>query len=143
MHATLLRLRCAPGQATEVARLISAEYLPRIAEVEGVLSYTLVHSGQDEVASIGVFTSQAGAMRASELAQSWVRERLADSGCRAGGGDRRRGAAELGVPLLTALAGPGRPGWLRRRDQVRRRSAAHRVSWCRVESCSLRSTEDT
>ena len=62
MHATLLRLRCAPGQATEVARLISAEYLPRIAEVEGVLSYTLVHSGQDEVASIGVFTSQAGAM---------------------------------------------------------------------------------
>ena len=80
MHATLLRLRCAPGQTTEVARLIHAEYVPQIAEVEGVLSYTLVHSGQDEVASIGVFTSQAGAMQASELAQSWVRERLADLG---------------------------------------------------------------
>ena len=80
MHATLLRLRCAPGRATEVARLISAQYVPRVAEVEGALSYTLVHSGQDEVASIGVFTSQAGAMRASELAQSWVRERLADLG---------------------------------------------------------------
>jgi quinol monooxygenase YgiN len=80
MHATLLRLRCAPGQATEVARLIRAEYVPQFAEVEGVLSYTLVHSGQDEVASIGVFTSQAGAMQASELAQSWVRERLADLG---------------------------------------------------------------
>lgn len=80
MHATLLRLRCAPGRATEAARLISAEYVPRVAEVEGALSYTLVHSGQDEVASIGVFTSQAGAMRASELARSWVRERLADLG---------------------------------------------------------------
>jgi quinol monooxygenase YgiN len=80
MHATLLRLRCAPGQVTEVARLISAEYIPQFAEVEGVLSYTLVHSGQDEVASIGVFTSQAGAMQASELAQSWVRQRLADLG---------------------------------------------------------------
>ena len=80
MHATLLRLRCAPGRATEVARLISAQYVPRVAEVEGALSYTLVHSGQDEVASIGVFTSQAGAMRASELAQSWMRERLADLG---------------------------------------------------------------
>ena len=67
-------------EATEVAQLISAEYIPQFAEVEGVLSYTLVHSGQDEVASIGVFTSQAGAMQASERSQSWVRERLADLG---------------------------------------------------------------
>jgi hypothetical protein len=29
------------------------------------------------------------------------------------------------------------------RDQISRRSAAHRVSWCRVESWSLRSTEET
>ena len=27
--------------------------------------------------------------------------------------------------------------------QVRRRSVAHRVSWCRVDSCSLCSTEET
>jgi hypothetical protein len=76
MHATLRRLKCAPGQATEVARLIQTEYIPQLNEVDGVVSYTLVHSGQDEVASIGVFTSQAGAMRANELAQAWARERL-------------------------------------------------------------------
>ena len=28
-------------------------------------------------------------------------------------------------------------------SQARRRSAAHLVSWCRVDSCSLRSTDDT
>jgi hypothetical protein len=30
-----------------------------------------------------------------------------------------------------------------RRAQISRRSAAQRVSWCRVDSCSLRSTEET
>ena len=78
MHATLRRLKCAPGRASEVAKLIQSEYIPQLTEVEGVISYTLVHSGQDEVAGVGVFTSQAGAMRANELAQAWTRERLAD-----------------------------------------------------------------
>ena len=76
MHATLRRLKCAPGQAAEVAQLIQTEYIPQLTGVEGVISYTLVHSGQDEVASVGVFTSQAGAMRANELAQAWAKERL-------------------------------------------------------------------
>ena len=81
MHATLRRLKCAPGQAAEVAQLIQTEYIPQLTGVEGVISYTLVHSGQDEVASVGVFTSQAGAMRdrtahaapPSGAAQSWLR----------------------------------------------------------------------
>ena len=37
------------------------------------------------------------------------------------------------------LPGPGNDT----QDQVSRRSAAHRVSWCRDDSCSLRSTDDT
>jgi hypothetical protein len=80
MHATLRRLKCAPGRASEVAQLIQTEYLPQLDGVEGVISYTLVHSGQDEVASVGVFTSQAGAMRANELAQAWAKDRLAGLG---------------------------------------------------------------
>jgi hypothetical protein len=80
MHATLRRLKCAPGQASEVAQLIQTEYVPQLSGIEGVVSYTLVHSGQDEVSSVGVFTSQAGAMRANELAQAWAKERLAGLG---------------------------------------------------------------
>jgi hypothetical protein len=80
MHATLRRMKCAPGQAAEVARLIEAEYIPQLAGVEGTVSYTLVHLGQDEITSLGVFMSQESAQRANELAVTWARQRLADLG---------------------------------------------------------------
>ncbi len=80
MHATLRRLRCAPGKAMEVATLIETEYVPRLRDVEGVVSYTLVDIGGDEVTSIGVFHTEAGAVRANELATDWARERLAALG---------------------------------------------------------------
>lgn len=80
MHAALRRMKCAPGKAPDVARLIETEYIPQLAGVEGVVSYTLVHSGQDEVTSLGVFTSDEGAARANALAQDWAKERLAGLG---------------------------------------------------------------
>lgn len=80
MHAALRRMRCAPGQAGEVARLIKEEYLPQLASVPGVVSYTLVHPSQDEITSVGVFLTQEGAAQANALAQTWVKERLADLG---------------------------------------------------------------
>jgi hypothetical protein len=80
MHATLRRLKCAPGQAQEVGRLIDAEYIPQLVDVEGVVSYTLVDLGDDVVTSLGVFTTEAGAVQANALAQAWARARLADLG---------------------------------------------------------------
>jgi hypothetical protein len=80
MHATLRQLKCAPGQAQEVGRLIEAEYLPQLTDVAGVVSYTLVDMGDDRVTSLGVFTTEASAVRANELAQAWARERLAGLG---------------------------------------------------------------
>jgi hypothetical protein len=80
MHATLRRLRCAPGKAAEVAELIEAEYLPQLQDVDDVLSYTLVDVGNDEVTSLGLFSSQAGATRANELATAWAKDRLAALG---------------------------------------------------------------
>jgi hypothetical protein len=38
MHAALRRMKCAPGKAPDVARLIEAEYIPQLAEVERVIS---------------------------------------------------------------------------------------------------------
>ena len=80
MHATLRQLKCAPGQAQEVGRLIEAEYIPQLTGVEGVVSYTLVDVGDDRVTSLGVFTTEASAVRANELAQAWAKERLASLG---------------------------------------------------------------
>jgi hypothetical protein len=80
MHATFRRLKCAPGKTGEVAKLIEAEYLPQLADVDGVVSYTLVRFGEDEVISLGVFTTEAGATESNALAQTWAKDRLAGLG---------------------------------------------------------------
>jgi hypothetical protein len=80
MHATLRRLHCAPGKAPDVARLIEAEYVPQLQDVEGVVSYTLVDVGDDEISSLGVFESEPAATTANDLAVAWAKERLASLG---------------------------------------------------------------
>jgi hypothetical protein len=80
MHATLRRLKCAPGKASEVARLIEAEYVPQLKDVDGAISYTLVDVGADEISSLGVFESQAAAAQANDLALAWAKDRLAALG---------------------------------------------------------------
>ena len=80
MHATLRRLRCAPGKASDVAQLIEAEYVPQLKDVDGVVSYTLVDVGDDEISSLGVFQSESAATTANEIAVAWAKERLASLG---------------------------------------------------------------
>jgi hypothetical protein len=80
MHATLRRLRCAPGKAAEVAELIETEYVPQLDDVDGVVSYTLVDVGEDEIASLGIFDSEPAAIKANELAIAWAKDRLASLG---------------------------------------------------------------
>ena len=77
MYATLRRIKTQPGQAADVARLIEAEYLPQVEGVEGFISYTLVDLGDDEISSVGVFTSEASAHHANETAKSWTAKTLA------------------------------------------------------------------
>lgn len=77
MHATFRRIKTQPGKAAEVARLIEADYLPLIADVAGFVSYTLVDLGDDEVSSVGIFTTAQSADQANETARSWTAETLA------------------------------------------------------------------
>ena len=71
---------------------------------------------------------------------SWTRsDRREDPG-------RRISRSTAIFTSVLSLPNPhGQPGTQDRQPyrQASRRSAAHLVSWCRVESCSLRSTEDT
>ena len=80
MHATLRRLRCAPGKASDVAHLIEIEYVPQLKDVDGVVSYTLVDVGEDEISSLGVFESEPAATTANDLAVAWAKDRLASLG---------------------------------------------------------------
>lgn len=77
MHATLRRIQVQPGQALEVARLIEAEYLPQIEQVDGFVGYTLVDLGGDQIASVGLFANEASAEEANALAQAWTAANLA------------------------------------------------------------------
>ncbi len=76
MFATMRRIRTSPGSAREVGRLIAAEYVPLVEQVEGYVSYTLVDLGDDEVASVGVFTTAEAAEEANEKARTWTADRL-------------------------------------------------------------------
>jgi len=80
MHATVRRMKCKPGKVDEVADLIENEYIPQLAELPGVVSFTLVHNGHDELTSLGIFTSETGAIAATGLAKLWVNERLSRLG---------------------------------------------------------------
>jgi hypothetical protein len=80
MHATLRRLRCAPGKASAVAQLIEAEYVPQLEAVDGVVSYTLVDVGEDEISRLGVVHSESAATSANDLAVAWAKDRLASLG---------------------------------------------------------------
>lgn len=77
MHATFRRIKVNPGKAADVAALIDTEYVKILIGIEGFVSYTLVDVGDDEVASIGLFTSAASADEANAAARSWTVERLA------------------------------------------------------------------
>jgi hypothetical protein len=74
MLATLRRIKTQPGPAAEVARLIEAEYLPQIEGVDGFISYTLIDLGNDEISSLGIFTSEARAQQANAAAHTWTSE---------------------------------------------------------------------
>jgi hypothetical protein len=76
VHATFRRIKTKPGMAAEVGRLIKSGYLPLMADVSGFVSYTLVDLGDDEVSSIGIFTSAESAEQANELARSWTAQTL-------------------------------------------------------------------
>jgi hypothetical protein len=76
MHATVRRLKTKRGKVDEVADLIETEYIPKLSDLNGVVSYTLVYIGEDEVASLAIFENDTAAIAANGLAQMFVNERL-------------------------------------------------------------------
>jgi hypothetical protein len=78
MHATIRSIKVKPNSSAKVGALIESEYVPLIRQVEGFVSYTLIDLGGDEVRSLGVFTDEAGARRANDVARDWTARRLAD-----------------------------------------------------------------
>jgi hypothetical protein len=77
-------MKCKSGKVDQVADLIENEYIPKLAELDGVVSYTVVQSSLEEIACIGIFTTETGAIAAGGLAGLFVDERLARLGASLG-----------------------------------------------------------
>jgi hypothetical protein len=78
MHASMRRIKCMPGKAQEVGRRIEEQFVPQMRAVSGFVAYYLVDLGSDEIASISVFQSQAGADEANQKAGAWTKQNLGD-----------------------------------------------------------------
>lgn len=78
MYASMRRMKCLPGEATEVAKRIEEQFVPQMRMMNGFVGYYLVDVGEDEVASISIFQDQAGADEANQRASAWVKQNLGD-----------------------------------------------------------------
>ena len=76
MHTTVRRLKAKRGKVDEVANLIENVYIPKLAELQGVVSYTLAQVSEDEVTSVAIFDNETAAIAARGLSQMFVDEKL-------------------------------------------------------------------
>jgi hypothetical protein len=93
-----------PEKAAEVADLIETEYVPQLKDVDGVVSYTLVDVGEDEISSLGIFESEPAAATANDMALAWAKDRLPSLGTAP---RRTRSAARDGGRSFRRVCGGG------------------------------------
>jgi hypothetical protein len=76
MHGAVREYRLRPGTADEVIGKISAEFVPMIANVRGLVQYTVALVGRDAIVSTSIFETQAGAEESVKRAAEWVKKTL-------------------------------------------------------------------
>ncbi len=75
MYASIRRYQTSPGKAAELAQRVTKEFVPIISEGPGpgFLAYYVVDAGNDQVASISIFKTEAEAKASSRKAAEWVK----------------------------------------------------------------------
>jgi hypothetical protein len=77
MYTSIRRYKVQPGAASEIARLVQTGFLPIVSSAPGFVSYTLLDAGNDTIATINIFQTQAGADESNRLAADWVKQNIA------------------------------------------------------------------
>lgn len=77
MYAAIRKYTIKPGFMEEVMQRIQAEFVFIIRQEEGFLDYYAARIGSNEVVTISVFDTQAGAEGSTPMAFKWVQENLA------------------------------------------------------------------
>jgi quinol monooxygenase YgiN len=77
MYAAIRKYTIKPRFMEEVMQRIQAEFVFIIRQEEGFLDYYAARVGSNEVLTISVFDTQAGAEGSTPIAFKWVQENLA------------------------------------------------------------------
>jgi hypothetical protein len=77
MYAAIRKYSIEPQFMSEVMQRIQGEYLHIINRESGFTAFYALQTGHDEMLTISVFATQAGAEGSTPLASAWVTQNLA------------------------------------------------------------------
>jgi heme-degrading monooxygenase HmoA len=76
MYAAIRRYNVNEGAADRIVERVNAEFLPRLRQAPGFVSYFIIDGGDGTIASVTVFEDKRGADDSSRIASEWVRQNL-------------------------------------------------------------------
>ena len=75
MYASIRRYKAT--SVDELRRRVEEGFVPLISQEAGFIAYYVVDAGDQVVASVSLFETQAGADESNRLAADWVRQNVA------------------------------------------------------------------
>jgi heme-degrading monooxygenase HmoA len=76
MYASIRKYYIIPGTAEEFLRRVQGGFVPLISQVSGFRAYYVLQVRDDEVLSVSLFDSQAGAEESVRRAADWVAKNI-------------------------------------------------------------------
>ncbi|MEO8743914.1 MAG: antibiotic biosynthesis monooxygenase [Candidatus Dormiibacterota bacterium] len=78
MYITMRQYRVQPGQIEEVARRVDDDWLGKLHEMPGFISYHVFKAQEDHLISVSTFLDEKTGQEAAEASSEWVGEYLRD-----------------------------------------------------------------
>ena len=72
MYASVRKYSVLPGSVDEWTRHVQAEFVPLLSNVSGFIAYYALEGSNDEVVTVSIFDTQAGAEASVLQAADWV-----------------------------------------------------------------------
>lgn len=77
MYISIRKYKVVAGSTPELVKRVNEEFTPIISKTPGFIAYYGVDTGNDIVASIGVFLTQSAAEESNRIAGEWVETNIA------------------------------------------------------------------
>ncbi len=77
MYTAIRKYYVIPGRVDELIQHVRAGFVPIISQVPGFVAYYLLEVRNDEIVSISIFDTRAGAEESTRRAATWVEQNIA------------------------------------------------------------------